>query len=137
MKLDGYEVEELQPGVKLYRRKNAPHTTFEEGCPWIHFHYVKSDADGERDGETDVELCCHGCGVALWVTMPFPAPEAVSVQAQALRAEFKLNHEEHNTIFIEGDAPFQLFKLTHLLRDHPLTFLCPDFRKQLFSVTLR
>jgi hypothetical protein len=134
MKLEGYEVEELRPGVKLYRRKNAPRTTYEEWCPWVHFHYVKSDAEGERDGETDVELCCHGCGVALWVTMPCPSSEAVSAQAQALRAEFKRSHGEHNSIFIDGDVPFQL---TQLLREHPLTFLCPDFRKQLFSVTLR
>jgi hypothetical protein len=135
MKIEGYEVEELLPGIKVYRRKNSPHTTYEETCPWIHFHYTKNDSEGARDGSTEVELCCHGCGVALWVTMPFPASEEISAKAKALRVEFKKNHGTHNTIYMEGDGTF-VTELTKQLANHPLQVLCPDARQQIFAVTL-
>lgn len=136
MKIEGYEVEQLAPGVKVYKRQNAPHTTYEETCPWIHFHYAKNDDEAERDGSTEVELCCHGCGVSLWVTLPFPAPDAIVEQTTGIRADFKRNHEAHNAIYVEGEMGF-VTELTKVLKGHPLTFLCPDFRRQSYSITLR
>lgn len=136
MKIEGYTVEELASGAKVYKRQNAPHTTYEETCPWIHFHYAKNNEDAQRDGHTEVELCCHGCGVALWAVIPFPVTVELSEKAQSLRAEFKKNHEAHNAIYVDGEMGF-VTELTKTLKGHPLTFLCPDFRRQSYAITLR
>lgn len=133
MKIEGYEVEEVEPGVKVYSRVNASHTTFEESAPWIHFHYQKTDDEAEALGSTEVELCCHGCGVALWVTMPFPPSEALIEKAKALREQFRLDHVSHDTVY--GDQGIAE-ALGQSLGRHPMSMLCPISRKQLYAVTL-
>lgn len=136
--MDGYDVEELAPGVKSYHRKDIERTTYEESAPWVHFHYGKTDAEGLRDGETEIELCCHGCGVALWVTMPFPCSKALSDRAKMLRAEFNANHLTHNAIYVEDEVCTSIVgNIGAALKEHPLCFLCPSFRKQIFHVDLR
>lgn len=136
MKIEGYTVEEVSPGVKVYNRQNAPHTKYEETCPWIHFHYAKDDQAAERDGFTEIELCCHGCGVSLWVTLPFPGTDEIMEQTKEIRAAFKGNHEPHNAIYVEGEMGF-VTEMTKQLEGHPLTYLCPDFRRMSFAIRLR
>lgn len=138
MRIEGYEVTELEPGLKVYHRVGTSHTTFEREAPWIHFHYAKTDSESERDGESEVELCCHGCGVALWVTLPVPFSDHLREKAERLRARFNRDHLDHDTIYVEDGVQGELAgKLGLQLEAHPLTFLCPDFRKQLYHIDLR
>lgn len=136
MKIEGYEVTEIAPGVKSYERKNAPYPTYEHAHPWVHFHYPQTDDEAERLGYMESELCCHGCGIALWVTFPFPLTQESRDRALAIRAEFNSNHGEHDDIYIEGNSGI-LASLTKVLKGHPLTQLCPDYRKQVFAIDLR
>lgn len=135
MKIEGYEVEEVAPGVKTYTRKNERHTTFDTRCPWIHFHYQTDDEESDRLGYTEAELCCHACETALWLTADWPLEPGA---ARPVRERFVEDHADcWRKYKPKSEVEAALMKALESQGNHPMESICPQRRKLMFSLDLR
>jgi hypothetical protein len=135
VRIEGYEVTELAPGVKQYVKKGGDHTTVAVGMPWVHIHYPMGDTEADALGHTEAELCCHGCHGALWVTLDWPLSENA---AKPVLDDFKARHAEcwdnHRS---SGQIEDAIAAALAARGEHPMQSMCPIERSSIHAVDLR
>lgn len=90
--------------------------------PQIHLHYLKTDDEAARDGWSETEICCHGCGVAVIIRFDMPSAD-VEIPADGdprLCGEKERFQDRHRSCPMIGGA-----------------FLCPLERKSVSVIDLR
>lgn len=136
MKIEGYEVKEIAPGVTEYVLKDSPHTTFVKEQPWIHIHYQTGDEESDKTGVSRVELCCHGCNSALWVTLDWP------LEKDAAKPVLDQFSGRHAGCWKGRDSPASpleemIYKALRAKGEHPMQSLCPPARDHMHAIDMR
>lgn len=135
MKIEGYDVKELAPGVKEYTLQGQNHVTFTKAAPWVHIHYPMGDDEADELGYTEAELCCHGCNEALWVTLDWPLEEDA---AKPIHEDFTKRHAgcwatHKPASTVEEAVSAALVAQGH----HPMESMCPRDRASIHALDLR
>ncbi len=114
--------------------------TFLQDTPNVHLHYEISDELADAQGYSEIELCCHACGLGLKVLFNLP-PDKDPVyeeigdngipQLRKIRDEFETKHKECQA----ADPP--LLSSVGLRGVDQFRYLCPPYRKNVETLDVR